>query len=179
MSRQMNDAEKNRGKTWRDLEPQQVDHFYKLLAARASSLGEGAHSWRLELSKYLFAANTGAAAGLFLLLRASPGGRSYLWAFFLFCLGTFFVGLSYFLAADWGHEMAKGWSRDFERLMRNEITLGQLDHGHAIRSTSRKFWLLRTGLWLSFACLLCGGITAAKPFWSQPQSKPAINVSQP
>lgn len=171
----MNDAEKNIEKTWRDLTSEQVDHFFKIISERARSLAESAHSWRLELSKYLFTANTGAAAGLFLLLRTSPDGRSYFHAFCLFCIGTFFVGVSHFFAADWGHTLAEGWTKDFNRLMRSEITLGQLDAGHRARCESLKYRLVRLGLWLSFACLLAGGVTAAKPFWSQPP-KPAISV---
>lgn len=168
----------NINRTWRDLTPEQLNHFYPLLAKRGTSLGEGAHAWRLELAKYLFTANTGAAAGLFLLLRTSPVGQSYLLAFYLFCAGTFFVGLSHFFAAAWSHEMARGWQRDCNRLMRSEITLGELDSRYDARSNSKKFWLARTGLWLSFVFLMAGGLTAAKPFWPQP-SNPVVNASHP
>jgi len=155
-------------KKWNELTPQQVDHFYRLIAERSIRQGDLAFSAWLEFAKYLFAANSGAAAGLFLLVRSSEGERVYSAAFFIFCAGTFFVGLAYFCYAAWTHEMATGWAADFISLTQNEITLGELDDRNHGRNSSWKFKAMRAGLVVSFLLLISGGVTAGKPFWFHP-----------
>lgn len=150
-------------KLWKDLSSQDVEQFFKLLAKRADGYQDLAYKTTLELAKYLFAANTGAAAGIFFLLKSAPGQFWYLFSFFIFCSGTFFVGLSYLTLANWSRKIADGASRDLSAWGRNEITVEKTDANdrdrHALRQKTAEFW----GLWVAFVCLIGGAITAAVP----------------
>ncbi len=150
-------------KLWKDLPPEQVDHFFKKCASRAELLGDLAHQTSCELAKYLFAANTGAAAGIFFLLKSSPGHIWYLLSFFSFCAGTFFVGVSYLTLASWCRELSDGWSQDMSAWGRNEITIAAMDANNRVRHASFEKTAARLGLAIAFGLLIAGGLTAAIP----------------
>jgi hypothetical protein len=154
-------------KTWNELTPAEVDNFYRLCSERAKLLADLATSLWLEFAKYLFAANTGAAAALFLL----SGSDEQLWllAFCLFCGGVFFVGVAFFAACSSARTLAEGWMSDFSALGRSEITIGELDTRHSMRCRSWKWQATRIGLVVSFLLLIAGGGVTAKAFW---QAKP-------
>jgi hypothetical protein len=150
-------------KLWKDLTKEQVEHFFKLLAYRADRLADLAYKTMVELAKYLFAANTGAAAGVFFLLKSSPGQFWYLLSFYSFCGGTFFVGVCYLALASWADELADGSVQDLNAWGRNEITITTADANNRARHASWKKTAVRWGLKLSFVLLLAGGIMAAIP----------------
>lgn len=160
----------NSEKTWNELTPEQVRHFYDLLADRAQKFGSTANEVWMEFAKYLFAANAGAAAGLFL-LPDSSGQAWYLTAFSLFCLGSFFVGLAWFAGWSWSLHLSDRFAADFNALMRNELTLGIMDANNRQRHRSWWKYLSRWGVTISFVLLLSGGIVAARAFWSKPPTK--------
>jgi hypothetical protein len=152
---------------WKDLTPEQVDWFFRQFAARADAYGKSAQSAWAELAKYLFAANTGAAAGMFILLKSSEGQNWYFAAFSVFCAGTFFVGLSYFLYANWSSELSEEWSADMNSWGRNEISIRQMDTRNRQRLCSWKRKVARIGLVISFLLLIAGGLTAVKPLFGK------------
>ena len=156
----MNNSHDNIRKTWKDLNPTEVTHFYQLGSKRSERYGEMAHSVWGDFAKYLSAANTGAAAGLFFLLRATNSDFVF-WAFCLFALGAGFVCLAYLFFTSWTHQYALGWAKDFESVMRNEMTLGQLDLNNLARQRSRKWKIARKCLLLSFILLIAGGVLVA------------------
>jgi hypothetical protein len=162
--------------SWKDLSEAQAERTWELGNARAVRYGETAIAAWMEWAKYLFAANTGAAAGLFLLSRSSDYRYWYLAAFSFFCGGVVFVGLSFFTHARGCHESALGWARDFDAVGRNEITFGQLDQRNLKRANSWKGRFARFCLVISFVCLIGGGTIAAKAFWSEPVKE---SVSSP
>ena len=139
---------------WKDLTPEHVDHFYKILAKRADYFDDLAYRTYIELSKYLFAANTGAAAGLFLVLRSPEWQRWHLIAFFLFCGGTFFVGFSYLVLASWSADLMDGWSRDMNAWGRNEITVRGMDANNRVRHKCWKKYSRGWGFGFRSVCLL-------------------------
>jgi hypothetical protein len=168
----------NSEKTWNQLTPEQVNHFFTKCAKRADDLSEAANAVWMEFAKYLFAANAGAAAGLFL-LPDSSGQRWYLVAFSLFCLGVFSVGVAWFAGWSWYHSLSDGWTRDFNTLMRGEMTFGDLDSRNRTRHRSPLAWWSRIGLVVSFALLLAGGVTAGIAYWGNPPAQSRSPHSQP
>lgn len=181
----MQEAPKNKldsEKTWNELDDEKVKHFFNLCASRADGLDQMANTASTEFSKYLFAANSGAAAGLFLLLRSSGGEYWYLLAFSLFIFGTFCVGTAHFVYAGWAGKLSLGWTADFNALMRSEITIGEVDRRNRERQNQFRRKLSWYGLVLSFVMLIAGGVIAGVPFWSktnvQPPASPAgIQIS--
>jgi hypothetical protein len=155
-------------KLWKDLTPEQVGNFFKLLAKRADDQDDLAYKAMYELAKYLFAANTGAAAGLLFLLKSSPGHLWYLLSFFAFCAGTFFVGVSFHILTDWSRELAEGSTKDLNAWGRNEITVAGADANNRARYASCKKGVARCGLWVSFYLLLAGGLIAGVALWTYP-----------
>ncbi len=152
-------------KLWKDMTPQQVDHFFKLLAKRAEDQDDLAYKTMVELTKYLFATNTGAAAGIFFLLRSSPDQLWYLLSFFIFCGGTFFVGICYLTLSSWSGEIADGWSQDVNAWSRNEMTITDMDINSRTRHSSWKKAGVRWGLRISFILLIAGGLMAGFSIW--------------
>jgi hypothetical protein len=150
-------------KLWRELSQPEVDHFYPIISQRAERYAERAFLAQWDLAKYLFTANTGAAAGLFLLSKSAPDHR-YLIAFFLFCGGTFWVGLAYFIFANWMHGVAEGWAQDFNS---RGLSVKEADARNAKRHKSPWFAAPRWCLALSFTFLIAGGVLAACVFWPQ------------
>ncbi|MGC3961570.1 MAG: hypothetical protein QM813_27690 [Verrucomicrobiota bacterium] len=167
----------NPHKRWSELTPAQVEHYFRLCAKRADDLDDLANSTWREFCKYLFAANTGAAAGLFLMPDAA-GKHWYLTAFSLFCLGVFSVGLAWFGSWAFYKSLAEGWTADFNAAMRDDIPLGELDARNRNRRPSLTSKLSRIGLVISFALLLAGGVVAGKGFWSNPPAQ-AVTQKQP
>ncbi len=154
-------------KTWRDLDDAGKDHFFKLLNERAKNYGTIANTAWLELEKYLFATNTGAAAGMFLLTKANAQANAWcLAAFGMFCARAFFVGVSFFTFAENCHQIAQSWARDAERVANSELTFGELDKRHGERFGSKRAKFGRLSLRLSFAALICGGIVAGFAVWN-------------
>lgn len=155
-------------KLWKDLTPEQVNNFFKLLAKRADDQEDLAYKTLFELAKYLFAASTGAAAGLLFLLKSSPGHLWYLLSFFAFCAGTFFVGVSFHTLTDWSRELADGSTQDLNAWGRNEITVAGMDTNNRARYASCKKTVARWGLRVSFCFLLVGGLMTAFALWNYP-----------
>ena len=151
-------------KLWRELTPEHVTHFAKVGRERAVALDDLAYKTSCELTKYLFTANTGAAAGVFLLLNSAARQSWHLAAFFIFCGGAFFVGVAYLAMASWSRELSEGWSADLNAWGRNEITISTVDARNRQRQGSRKKMIVRWGLTVSFALLILGGLAAAVPF---------------
>jgi hypothetical protein len=156
-------------KLWKDLTPEQVSGFFKTLVNDVERKDELANKILVELAKYLFTANTGAAAGLLYLLKTSPGQIWYLLSFFSFCGGTFFVGVSYLTLARWSRKFADGAAEDINAWGRNELTIAGRDINnrkqYALRKRTAEFW----GLWISFILLVCGGLLAAVALWKTTQ----------
>lgn len=159
-------------KLWKDMTSQEVDHFFKVCAARADYLSDLAYKTMTELTKYLFAANTGAAAGVFLLLKSSPGRSWYLVSFFTFCVGTFCVGVSYFILASWCRQVAEGWAESLNAWGRNEMTVADMDAKNRTQHNSWKKTAVRVGLVMSFVLLMLGGLTAGCALWKSPKPEP-------
>jgi hypothetical protein len=159
-------------KTWNELEPGQVTHFFNLMAGRAEKLGNMTNDVWMEFAKYLFAANAGAAAGLFLLPDSSEQ-RWYLLAFSLFCGGAAFVGVAWISGWLWFIKLSDGWSQDFNALTDGKLTFGEVDARNRDRHRSLGKHLSRLGLIASFILLLAGGAVAASAFWTNPASIPA------
>lgn len=132
-------------KLWKDLTPEQVDHFFKLLAKRADDQDNLLYKTMFELAKYLFAANTGAAAGLLFLMKSSPGHLWFLLSFFVFCTGTFFVGVSFHALTNWSRELADGSTQDVNAWGRNEITVAGADANNRARYASCKKMVVHWG----------------------------------
>jgi hypothetical protein len=152
-------------KLWKDLTPQQVDHFFKLFSTRAQSWGDFCiKSWS-DLANFLSTANAGAAAGIFLLLKSSPDQRGYLLTFFIFCAGTFFVGVARLVLNSWAQSVAEGFGRDVDAWGRSEMTVKIIDRNHIARLCSRKRMWVKIGIYSSFTLLIVGGIVAATVLW--------------
>ena len=152
-------------KLWKDLPPEKVEYFFKQCATRSELLSDLAYKTSCELAKYLFAANTGAAAGVFLLVRASPRGFFPLLSFFAFIAGTFFVGVSYLALASWSREVSDGWTQDLNAWGRSEITIGVMDANNRARRASWKGAVAHIGLRVSFGFLIAGAVTAGISLW--------------
>jgi hypothetical protein len=150
-------------KTWSDLTPNQVEHFHELLSGRARMYGDWARATWLEFAKFLFAANTGAAAGLFLLAKADAHLLPV--AFSCFCGGAFSVGIGFFALSSYAHEIGVGWSADAQAVSEDRMTFGELDARHSERCYSSKMTIARLSLGLSFILLIGGGVMAAKALW--------------
>lgn len=156
------------GKLWHELSPSEVNHFFNLLYERIKSYAESSQSARETLSKYLFTANTGAAAGMFVLLQsAKEFQKSYLVAFLFFCFGAFWVGVSFLFLLLWIDDMTDGYSADVDAWGRGDITVEQIDAKNHKRFTSWKRAFGRFSLFISFLLLITGGIVAAIPFYSR------------
>jgi hypothetical protein len=153
-------------KKWSELPQTQLDQLFKLSVERIKSLSDFAYNTHSELTKYLFAANTGAAAGMFLLLKDQHGERLHLIAFYLFIAGSFFVGLAHLFCAWWADQMSRGAAADLNAWGRDEITMREADALNRARYHSKKKRVIGAGLWLSFFLLVAGGLTAAVPFWT-------------
>ncbi len=149
---------------WNQLTPDQVAHLFREHKARANALGDFSYKATADLSKYLFAVNSGAAAGLFVLLISKTYEHWHLMAFFAFCGGTFLVGVGHFFLSSWAKDLTEGCTRDVAAWGRNEINLGQMDSRNHQRHRSFKAKAARAGLVLSFLCLVAGGSLAAIPF---------------
>ena len=152
-------------KLWSELPPEQVRHFYEKLKERADTLNARANETLAEFAKFLFAANTGSAAGLFLLLKSSPN-KSFLAAFFLFCAGAFCVGVAHFITNKWYEELAEGFAADINSWGRNEMTIRTLDERHRKRLTTNKRKLAMFGHYSSLGFLISGGVLAAFTIWN-------------
>jgi hypothetical protein len=156
-------------KKWSELDLDGNRYFHGFLKDHAVKLADLATAASMELTKYLFAANTGAAAGLFILLKSSTG-REYLWAFFIFCFGTFFVGVSYFVYASWMREISETYTDNLNRLGRGEFTFGEFDEKNSKRFHSCKAKIARWCVIVSFLLLIAGGIITGVTFWIKPGS---------
>ena len=157
-------AENPADKRHPELTASEVDHFYKVLSHRAEKLLECDSSSGDSWTRYLFAANTGAAAGMFVLLQKNLIFW-HLIAFFIFCLGTFCIGISHFAFASWTRELAKGSTDDLNAWGRGEMTVRATDENNSRRHTSWKPTIGRWTLILSFILLSLGGLIAAVPFF--------------
>lgn len=140
-----------------------------MLIDRSDNFNDRAHGSLLEFCKYLFAANTGAAAGLFLLTRSVERDPAYLLAFFLFCIGTALVGVAFMTMASRYDNIATGAALDFNALQANEISLMELNNRNRERWLSWKGRCTRYCLRASFVCLLIGGIITGYAFWFTPK----------
>jgi hypothetical protein len=157
-------------KPWKDLTQAEVNHFFPILARRAERYGDMAHSARWEFAKYLVAANTGAASGLFLLTRSS-GNAHFLIAFFIFCGGALSVGIAYLLFSEWAHLLAEGWAKDANRAVAEGLSVEDIDKRNFDRQCSWRFKAVRRCLVTSFVLLVVGGITAAYLLGAEPHTK--------
>jgi len=155
-------------KLWKELTPEQVDHFFKVFSKRVDAQEGLLYKALFELAKHLFAANTGAAAGLLFLMKSSPGQLWYLLSFFAFCAGTFFVGVSFHTLTAWSRELAEGSTQDVNAWGRNEITIAGADANNRARYASCKKKVAHWGLWVSFWLLLIGGLMAGVALWNHP-----------
>jgi hypothetical protein len=153
-------------KLWRELTPEQVAHFAKLAKERAELFDDFAYKTYCELAKYLMAINSGAAAGLFVLLHSQLRGW-HLASFFTFCAGAFFVGVAFLALSSWSVEMSEGWTADMHAWGRNEMTIKAMDASNGKRFHSWKKKAARRGLVVSFAFLIVGGVMAGIPFLVQ------------
>lgn len=143
----------------------------------SKELSEQSRNACWELAKYLFTANTGAAAGMLFLLRATPGNVLVLISFSFFCLGTFCVLVSYFLGASYFVDIAVGFQKDLIA-GKNDKDLGDR---HLQRLFGWKSTIAPIGGWLSFISLIVGGIIAAIALFKgvvplSEQKNPAITV---
>jgi hypothetical protein len=144
----------------------------------AKELAEQSRFCCWELAKYLFTANTGAAAGLLFLLRSTPGNSFVLFSFCLFCFGTFCVLVSIFVGTTHAVEVAEGFQKD---LLSGTIE-SQLASRHIERLNGRKTRIIPLGAWLSFGSLIAGGVIAAVALFkgaiptNEQKTNPAINV---
>jgi hypothetical protein len=130
-----------------------------------------------ELAKYLFTANTGAAAGMLFLLRSTPGNTLVLISFSLFCLGTFCVLVSIIFGVSYFVDIAVGYQKDLA-VGKNDAELGAR---HVQRFDGWRGKIAPFGGWLSFASLIVGGIIAAVALFkgaipASEQKNPALTV---
>ena len=93
--------------------------FYKESHEVASKESRNA-AW--ELAKVLFAANSGAAAGMFLVVRSFAPSPSLIVAFYLFCLGVFSVVAAYFAGAWLFSKGAQKWEEDIQNVLQGGLT---------------------------------------------------------
>ena len=132
-------------------------------------------SW--QLAKFLFAANAGAAAGMFVMVQNSPGDPYLIAAFFSFCFGVFAVGLAYFVGAWSFNRLAIAWEDDLLSVLRGEVSPSM---------ANQQQWARVRGGWskiipflgtLSFLALCGGGAVAIKPFLASSPPSPATSIN--
>ena len=138
---------------WKDLTPEQVAHFFQEYKSLIVTHHDTAFKAAVELTKYLLTINSGAAAGVFLLLNNGHGGLWYLVSFCVFCLGVFFVGASHFLLTTWLAERTNLISDNLAAWGRNEMTTRQMDGSRNSQFASRKRSMARACVVCSFALL--------------------------
>jgi hypothetical protein len=176
---QRSETMKPADKKWSELSHEEVQHFFRVCSHRAEMLSENAQTVWMEFAKYLFAVNSAAAAGLFVLLRSSPGDIWLSLGFGSFCAGTLFVGLGYFILAKWLGELSDGWTEDFNAWGRDELTIAELDHKNRTRHASPKKRVIKAFLIASLLLLVAGGVVTAKPLWPRKASVPAAAHGAP
>ena len=138
--------------------------FYNETTTKFFDLSQKA-AW--ELAKFLFAANAGAAAGMFVMVRDSQGNSWLIWSYESFCAGVIFVGLAYFLGACGFAMIAEAWEADVEKVTKSELTHAALMRNQQNRVRGWKSKIVPICGLLSFLCLIIGGATAAKPLSSK------------
>lgn len=128
-----------------------------------------------ELAKFLFAANSAASAGLFLMLRSDPGNGWLIAAFFVFVLGVGFVGTAYFVGSWHFATAANAILKLNIQIIDNQLPITSFA---AEQEKIVKRWLGRLIPFfgtLSFSCLLLGAGLAVKPFCSSLTEKTQSN----
>ena len=146
---------------WTHSEQEAIVGFYKESLKENFKESRNA-SW--ELAKFLFAANAGAAAGMFLMVRSEKGDPFLLAAFFMFCFGVFAVGVAYFAGA-WGFNLAaNNLEKNIHKVIKDE--LGHSEMMSQVQRQSRGWISQIVPLFgtLSFLSLCIGGLVAIKPF---------------
>ena len=130
-----------------------------------------------ELAKYLFTANTGAAAGMLFLLRSTPGNTLVLVSFSLFCFVTFCVLVSIIFGVSYFVNVAVGYQKDLA-VGKGDAELGAR---HVQRLDGWRGKIAPSGGWCSFVSLIVGGIIAAIALFkgaipASEQKNPALTV---
>lgn len=121
-----------------------------------------------ELAKVLLGVNSGAAAGLFVLVRSSTEKAGLAGAFYTFCLGVFFVVAAYFVGAVQFAGGALKWEEDIQKVFQDQLSPSALISRR--RQRLRGSWSKVVGLlgFLSFGCIIIGSLLAAKSSMSLP-----------
>jgi hypothetical protein len=126
-----------------------------------------------ELAKYLFTANAGAAAGVFVLVRDRASDGSLVPAFFCFCLGVVSVGLAYFFGAVGFSTTAKGFEADVLKVFDGKMSLTDMSESQKQRVRGFASRLVPFFGLISFLCLLGGGGLSIRPFLGEKPVAPS------
>ena len=115
-----------------------------------------------ELAKVLLTVNSGAAAGLFIVIRSSTENSLLIAAFYTFCFGVFFVVAAYFVGAVQFAGNALKWEEDVQKVFQDKLSVDALIKNQ--RKRVRGIWSKACRIlgWLSFLCIIIGGLTAGK-----------------
>lgn len=127
----------------------------------AKDLSEQSRYACWELAKYLFTANTGAAAGMLLALRSTPGSMPVLISLGCFCFGTACVLTSIFSGTVHAVELSEGFQNDCLARMPE----AQIKARHEERCNERKIKVIQKGAKWSCCSLVVGGVIAAFAFF--------------
>ena len=148
--------------------------LYSLYQERNESNFQESRNAAWELAKFLFTANTGAAAGMFILVRGSHGNGYLIGAFFTFCIGVFFVGTAYFLGAVLFAEIALKYEEGVRQVVQGNLLPLAFIQSHREIVRGRKSQLIPIFGTLSFLCLLIGGVIAVKPFLNETTDQTSV-----
>jgi hypothetical protein len=111
-----------------------------------------------ELAKVLLTVNSGAAAGLFFVVRSSAENSVLIASFYTFCFGVFFVVAAYFVGAVQFAGGALKWEEEIQKVLQDKLSPLALIRGQRkrVRGKWSKTCCILGGF--SFLCILVSGI---------------------
>jgi hypothetical protein len=114
-----------------------------------------------ELAKVLLTVNSGAAAGLFIVIRSSAANLFLTDSFYTFCFGVFFVVAAYFTGAVQFSDAALKFEENVQLVYQNKLSPMGLTR--RIRQSVRGKWSYACPILggMSFACIILGGVLTA------------------
>jgi len=122
-----------------------------------------------ELAKVLLTVNSGAAAGLFIVVRSSAENSLLIASFYSFCFGVFFVVAAYFVGAVQFAGNALKWEEDIQNVFQDKLSpIAIIERQRKrVRGNWSKACSILGGL--SFLCIIAGGLIAGKCLIKEPQ----------
>jgi len=113
-----------------------------------------------ELAKVLFAANSGAAAGMFVVVRSFTVSPIAIASFYLFCLGVCSVVAAYFAGAWLFNLGALQWEEDIQNVLQDRLAPSDVIRRQRTRVRGRLSKAAPLLGSISFACFVAGGVLA-------------------